>query len=177
MPGLKDRLTDAGYGLGWSVVCRLPELWAQSAFRFRRPRVAPGPGVPVLEGNLRRVIGSEASDGQLRLSGGHALLRAVRPGLPLAVMAVTGRGMRDLGMSGPRSSTSRPGAGDLACRMGSYDLAGAWVIAKGRHYHRSGAAEAGSVYGFARSARASAWRCCLPARDGQFRHLAAAAGP
>ena len=24
MPGLKDRLTDAGYGLGWSVVCRLP---------------------------------------------------------------------------------------------------------------------------------------------------------
>ena len=25
MPGLKDRLTDAGYGLGWPVVCRLPD--------------------------------------------------------------------------------------------------------------------------------------------------------
>jgi lauroyl/myristoyl acyltransferase len=34
MPGLRDRLTDAGYGLGWSVVCRLPESWAQRAFRF-----------------------------------------------------------------------------------------------------------------------------------------------
>jgi KDO2-lipid IV(A) lauroyltransferase len=34
MPGLKDRLTDAGYGLGWSVVCRLPQSWAHSAFRF-----------------------------------------------------------------------------------------------------------------------------------------------
>ena len=34
MPGLKDRLTDAGYGLGWSVVCRLPESWTRSAFRF-----------------------------------------------------------------------------------------------------------------------------------------------
>jgi phosphatidylinositol dimannoside acyltransferase len=34
MPGLKDRLTDAGYALGWLVVCRLPESWAQRAFRF-----------------------------------------------------------------------------------------------------------------------------------------------
>ena len=40
MPGLKDRLADAGYGLGWSVVCRLPESRAQSAFRltFRASR-------------------------------------------------------------------------------------------------------------------------------------------
>ena len=34
MPALKDTLTDAGYGLGWSVVCRLPQSWAHSAFRF-----------------------------------------------------------------------------------------------------------------------------------------------
>jgi hypothetical protein len=34
VPGVKDRLTDAGYGLGWSVVCRLPESWAQRGFRF-----------------------------------------------------------------------------------------------------------------------------------------------
>src|SRR5258708_17374496 len=68
MPGLNDRLTDAGYGLGWSVVCRLPDSWAQRAFRFvadlgwRRR----GPAVQVLEGNLRRVIGSQAPAGQLR---------------------------------------------------------------------------------------------------------------
>ena len=68
MPALRDRLTDAGYGLGWSVVCRLPESWAQRGFRsaadlaWRRR----GPGVQVLEENLRRVIGSQAPDGELR---------------------------------------------------------------------------------------------------------------
>ncbi len=68
MPGLRDRLTDAGYGLGWSVVCRLPESWPQRGFRsaadlaWRRR----GPAVQVLEGNLRRVIGSQAPDGELR---------------------------------------------------------------------------------------------------------------
>ena len=34
MPGRKDRLTDAAYGLGWPVACRLPQSWAHSAFRF-----------------------------------------------------------------------------------------------------------------------------------------------
>ncbi len=34
MPGLRDRLTDAGYGLGWSVVCRVPEAWARRAFQL-----------------------------------------------------------------------------------------------------------------------------------------------
>jgi lauroyl/myristoyl acyltransferase len=49
MPGLKDRLTDAGYGLGWSVVCRVPESWAQSAFRFFADLAwrRQGPGVQV----------------------------------------------------------------------------------------------------------------------------------
>jgi hypothetical protein len=34
MPGLKDTLADAGSGLGWPVVCRLPQSWAHNAFRF-----------------------------------------------------------------------------------------------------------------------------------------------
>ena len=68
MPGLKDRLTDAGYGLGWSVVRRLPESWAQSACRFFADLAwrRRGPGVQMLEGNLRRVIGSQAPGSQLR---------------------------------------------------------------------------------------------------------------
>ena len=68
MPGLRDRLTDAGYGLGWSVVCRLPESWARRGFRFAADRAwrRQGPGVQVLEGNLRRVIGSQAPGGELR---------------------------------------------------------------------------------------------------------------
>ena len=75
MSGVKDRLTDAGYGLGWSVVCRLPESWAQRGFRFAADLAwrRQGTGVQVLEGNLRRVIGGEASGGEA--SGGE--LRAL----------------------------------------------------------------------------------------------------
>ncbi len=68
MPRLRDRLTDAAWGLGWSVVCRLPESWAQRGFRLAAGLAwrRPGPGVQVLEGNLRRVIGSQAPGGELR---------------------------------------------------------------------------------------------------------------
>ena len=54
--------------LGWSVICRMPEPWAREAFRaaadiaWRRQ----GPRVQVLEGNLRRVLGSDATGAQLR---------------------------------------------------------------------------------------------------------------
>ena len=68
MTGVKDRLVGTGYGLGWSVVCRLPESWARGAFRaaadiaWRRE----GPHVEVLEGNLRRVLGPDATGAELR---------------------------------------------------------------------------------------------------------------
>src|SRR6266536_3233806 len=58
MPGIKDRLIDAAYGLGWSVVCRVPESWARRAFMtaaeiaWRRQ----GPRVQVLEGDVRIVF-------------------------------------------------------------------------------------------------------------------------
>src|SRR6266542_1287644 len=72
MPGIKDRLIDAAYGLGWSVVCRVPESWARRAFMtaaeiaWRRQ----GPRVQVLEGNLRRVLGPAATGAELPASGG-----------------------------------------------------------------------------------------------------------
>jgi hypothetical protein len=56
VPGLRDRLTDAGYGLGWSVVCRLPESWPQRGFRFAADRAwrRQSPGVrPAGYGQLR----------------------------------------------------------------------------------------------------------------------------
>ena len=53
---------------GWSVACCLPESWAQRGFRFAADLAwrRRGTGVQVLEGNLRRVIGGEASGGELR---------------------------------------------------------------------------------------------------------------
>jgi phosphatidylinositol dimannoside acyltransferase len=140
MPGLKDRLTDAGYGLGWSVVCRLPESWTQGAFRlfadlaWRRQ----GPGVLVLEGNLRRVIGVEASDGQLRGLSRQAMRSYARYWLETFRLPVmpAGRlagGMRDTGHLRAALEYLAAGRGVVFAlpHMGNYDLAGAWVIGKG----------------------------------------------
>jgi KDO2-lipid IV(A) lauroyltransferase len=97
MPGLKDRLADAGYGLGWPVVCRLPESWAQSVFRLSADLAwrRQGRGVQVLEGNLRRGIGSQAPGGQLRALSKEAMRSYARYWLEafrLPMMPPAGRG-------------------------------------------------------------------------------------
>lgn len=140
MPGLKDRLTDAGYGLGWSVVCRLPESWVQSAFRFFADLAwrRQGSGVQVLEGNLRRVIGVEASEGQLRALSRQAMRSYARYWLEafrLPVMPVDRlvAGMRDTGHIKTAFGYLAAGRGVVFAlpHMGNYDQAGAWIIAKG----------------------------------------------
>jgi phosphatidylinositol dimannoside acyltransferase len=66
---LRERLTNAAFGAGWTLVCRMPESWARALFMagaeiaWRRE----GKGVQVLEGNLIRVLrtigtGSEGQD-------------------------------------------------------------------------------------------------------------------
>jgi lauroyl/myristoyl acyltransferase len=140
MPGLKDRLTDAGYGLGWSVVCRLPESWAQSAFRFFADLAwrRQGPRVQVLEGNLRRVIGSEAPGGQLRglsrqvmRSYARYWLEAFR--LPVMPAGRLVGGMHDSGHIRTAFEYLEAGRGVVFAlpHMGNYELAGAWIIARG----------------------------------------------
>ena len=91
MPGLRDRLTDAGYGLGWSAGCRLPESWAQRGFRFAAGRAwrRQGPGVRVLEGNLRRVIGSQAPGGELQALSRQAMRSYARYWLEAFRLPVT----------------------------------------------------------------------------------------
>ena len=140
MPGLKDRLTDAGYGLGWSVVCRVPESWAQSAFRFFADLAwrRQGPRVLVLEGNLRRVIGSEAPAGQLRALSRLALRSYARYWLEAFRLPVMPAGRltgatRDTGHVPTALEYLAAGRGVVFAlpHMGNYDLAGAWVIAKG----------------------------------------------
>jgi phosphatidylinositol dimannoside acyltransferase len=140
MPGLKDRLTDAGYGLGWPVVCHLPESWAQNAFRFLADLAwrRQGPRVQVLEGNLRRVIGSQAPRGQLRGLSRQVMRSYARywlevfrlPVMPadrlLAGMHVSGHIETAFGYR----AASR-GVILALPHMGNYDLAGAWLIAKG----------------------------------------------
>ncbi|HTX80982.1 MAG TPA: phosphatidylinositol mannoside acyltransferase [Streptosporangiaceae bacterium] len=140
MSGLRDRLIDAGYGLGWSVVCRLPESWAQSAFRFFADLawLRRGPGVRVLEANLRRVIGCQAPVDQLRGLSRQAMrsyarywLEAFR--LPVTPTARLVAGMHDTGHIRDAFGYLAAGRGVILAlpHMGNYDLAGAWLIAKG----------------------------------------------
>ncbi len=140
MPGLKDKLTDAGYALGWSVVCRVPESWAQGAFRFFADLAwrRQGPGVQMLEGNLRRVIGIGAPGGQLRGLSRQVMRSYARYWLEAFRLPVTpaGRLLGGMHVTGHvRTIFDYPAAGRgviLALpHMGNYDLAGAWLIAKG----------------------------------------------
>ena len=140
MPGLRDRLTDAGYGLGWSVVCQLPESWAHSAFRLSADLAwrRRGRGVRVLEGNLRRVIGSQAPGGQLRALSKEAMrsyarywLEAFR--LPVMPAGRLAAGVRDTGHSRAALECLAAGRGVVFAlpHMGNYDLAAAWIIGQG----------------------------------------------
>jgi lauroyl/myristoyl acyltransferase len=140
VPGVKDRLIDAGYGLGWSVVCCLPESWAQWGFRFAADLAwrRQGTGVQVLEGNLRRVIGGEASDGQLRALSRQAMRSYARYWLEAFRLPVmpAGRlvgGMRDTGHIETAFGYLAAGRGVVFAlpHMGNWDQAGAWIIASG----------------------------------------------
>jgi len=138
--GVKDRLTDAGYGLGWSVVCRLPESWARRGFRFAADLAwrRRGMGVQVLEGNLRRMIGGEASGGELRALSRQAMRSYARYWLEAFRLPVmpAGRlvgGMRDSGHIRTAFAYLAAGRGVVFAlpHMGNYDLACAWIVAKG----------------------------------------------
>jgi phosphatidylinositol dimannoside acyltransferase len=85
----RDRLASAAFTAGWSLACRLPESWARGLFNFGADVAwrRQGAGVEVLEGNLVRVLRTEAaySDGDQAID--QEALRA----LSRAVMRSYGR--------------------------------------------------------------------------------------
>ena len=58
MATLRERLSSAAFGAGWSLVCRLPESVARALFNFGADTAwrKQGGGVRVLEGNLLRIF-------------------------------------------------------------------------------------------------------------------------
>ena len=140
MPGLRDRLTDAGYALGWSVVCRVPESWARWAFRtaadiaWRRQ----GPQVQVLEGNLRRVLGPGATGAELRALSRESMRSYARywmevfrlPVIP--VERLIEQTVHD-GHVEDALDCLKAGRGVVFAlpHMGNWDQGGAWIIAQG----------------------------------------------
>jgi KDO2-lipid IV(A) lauroyltransferase len=140
MPGIKDRLIDAVYGLGWSVVCRVPESWARRAFMaaaeiaWRRQ----GPRVQVLEGNLRRVLGPAATGAELRALSRESMRSYARYWLEVFRLPVIPAerlvaGMRDEGDVQIAFDHVRAGRGVVFAlpHMGNWDQAGAWIIHRG----------------------------------------------
>src|SRR6266496_1075798 len=140
MPGIKDRLIDAAYGLGWSVVCRVPESWARRAFMtaaeiaWRRQ----GPRVQVLEGNLRRVLGPAATGAELRALSRESMRSYARYWLEVFRLPVIPAerlvaGMRDEGDVRIVFDHLAAGRGVVFAlpHMGNWDQAGAWIIAQG----------------------------------------------
>jgi lauroyl/myristoyl acyltransferase len=140
MTGLKDRLATVGFRLGWSVVCRLPESAARAGFQFfadvawRRQ----GPGVQVLEGNLRRVLGPDATGADVRYFSRESMRSYARYWLEvfrLPVMPVERlvEGMHDIGHIQDAFDCLAAGRGVVFAlpHMGNWDQGGAWIIARG----------------------------------------------
>jgi lauroyl/myristoyl acyltransferase len=140
MPGLRDRITDAGYGLGWSLVCRLPESWSRRAFDFAGEIAwrRQGPGVQVLEANLRRILGPDASGAELRALSRESMRSYARywlevfrlPVIPVQRLIDE---MHDSGHVGKAFEYLAAGRGVVFAlpHMGNWDQAGAWIIARG----------------------------------------------
>jgi phosphatidylinositol dimannoside acyltransferase len=61
----RERLASAAFSAGWSLVCRLPESVARAVFNFGADVAwrRQGGGVQILEGNLVRVLRTEAAAG------------------------------------------------------------------------------------------------------------------
>src|SRR5690348_14211439 len=140
LSALRGRVTSASYALAWWLVCRVPESWGRRVFAkageiaWRRQ----GPGVQVLEANLRRVVGPEPSGKELR-----ALSRAAMDSyarywfevfrLPVMSTERIVRDMRCVDGEERLLGTLASGRGAVLPlpHMGNWDHAGAWIIARG----------------------------------------------
>jgi phosphatidylinositol dimannoside acyltransferase len=141
VPGVKDSIINAGYGAGWSLVCRLPESWTQRVFRFvadiawRRQ----GPRVQVLEANLVRVLGPAVDGKTLRMASRGVLRRYARYWLEIFRLPVTPMDRLAGGIHDPANRVKMiydimaSGRGVVVAlpHMGNWDQAGAWFIAQG----------------------------------------------
>jgi phosphatidylinositol dimannoside acyltransferase len=140
MPGLKERAEAIGYQLGWNLVCKVPEAWADEAFRFFADLAwrREGPSVRTLEANLVRVLGPGADGKKLRALSRESVRSYARYWLEvfrLPVMPVDRLvdGMRFEGPFDTAFAELASGRGIVFAlpHMGNWDQAAAWIIAKG----------------------------------------------
>jgi len=135
MPGTTERLTDAAYAAGWAVLRGTPEFIARRQFDAIADAayLRHGKGVQRLTSNLRRVLGDDASERELRRTahrGVRSYLRYWREVFQLPRMKVEEvialsvivdeHLIRDAATSGDGMILALP-------HMGNWDWAGAWL--------------------------------------------------
>ncbi|MFH8474402.1 phosphatidylinositol mannoside acyltransferase [Streptomyces sp. NPDC018000] len=132
--GLRDRLTDGLYGLGWTAVKKLPEPVARSLFRTIADQVwkRRGKGVLRLESNLARVVpgASPARLAALSRAGMRSYMRYWMESFRLPTWSPA-RIKASIDVTDAHRLTDGLDAGRgviLALpHLGNWDLAGAWV--------------------------------------------------
>jgi phosphatidylinositol dimannoside acyltransferase len=140
---LSERLITAGFGVGWTLVYRMPESWARQAFAlgadiaWRRQ----GHAVQVLEGNLLRVIGKDADSRELRKLSRKVLRSYARYYLEAFRLQTIPKdrllasGMHFEGTDNFKRTLEylNSGRGVIYAlpHMGNFEQGGAWLIANG----------------------------------------------
>ncbi|MEU2669619.1 phosphatidylinositol mannoside acyltransferase [Streptomyces sp. NPDC007164] len=132
--GLRDRLTDGLYGLGWSAVKKLPEPVARALFRTIADQVwkRRGKSVLRLESNLARVVpgASQARLAELSRAGMRSYMRYWMESFRLPTWSPA-RIKASIEVTDAHRLTDGLDAGRgviLALpHLGNWDLAGAWV--------------------------------------------------
>jgi phosphatidylinositol dimannoside acyltransferase len=136
----RDWFVDRAYALGWALSCRVPESWARSAFllagdiAWRRQ----GRGVQRLEANLRRVIGPQASGKELRALSRAGMRSYARYWMEVFRLPVISREQILAGTvsnGGEQAALAQISAGRGVVfalpHTGNWEVAGAWIIARG----------------------------------------------
>lgn len=136
---MKDRLVDAGFGLAWRAVRALPESAAERIFRRIADRVwrSDGDGVRRLRSNLRRVVGPDTPADELETLTRDAMRSYCRYWMETFRLPSYSRSdiLQRFTLDGWEVFDEHREAGTgvvLAIpHSGNWDLAGAWVCARG----------------------------------------------
>ena len=136
----RDWFVDRAYALGWTLSCRVPESWARAAFLFAGDIAwrRQGRGVQRLEANLRRVIGPEASGKELRALSRAGMRSYARYWMEVFRLPVISREQILAGTvsnGGEQAGFAQMAAGRGVVfalpHTGNWEVAGAWIIARG----------------------------------------------
>jgi len=136
----RDWFVDRAYALGWALSCRVPESWARAAFLFAGDIAwrRQGRGVQRLEANLRRVIGPQASGKELRALSRAGMRSYARYWMEVFRLPVISREQILAGTvtnGGEQAALAQMAAGRGVVfalpHTGNWEVAGAWIIARG----------------------------------------------